>query len=119
MKHTSRFVTFLMLMLVAGCTLAFDHNIYNDGFDFPSENVKRITKGKTTTDDLIQLFGGPLSKSDVSEDEEIWGYSYSSGIRIVENGFFTDSVQDTHHRKALSIRIKNGTVVDYTYTESN
>ena len=119
MKHPSRPVIFFMLMLTAGCTLAFDHNIYNDGFDFPSENVKRITKGKTTTDDLVRLFGGPLSKRDVSEDEEIWGYSYSSGVKIIENGLFTDSIQDTHHRKTLNIHIKNGTVVDFTYTESN
>jgi hypothetical protein len=107
-----------VLLAVVGCAFSFGNSTYNDGFDFPSENVKKIMIGKTTSNELIQMFGGPLSKYDVSENEEQWTYSYSTGNKYEVRGFLTDKAQSTSRRKTLSIRLKNGTVANISYTES-
>ena len=119
MKHMKIPVVFLVMLAVGGCSLSYYRKTLNDGFDFPSENVNRIVKGKTTGDELIELFGGPLAKNDISETEEVWRYSYSAGVRIEEGGFFSDDVQSTRQYKVLVITLKNGTVADFTYIESH
>lgn len=119
MKHLTFPVVAFISLAVVGCALAFHHTTYNDGFDFPSENVNKIMKGKTTGDELIQMFGGPLEKFEVSENEEEWKYSYSTGTEIVEHGFLTDKEQSTSQHKTLDILLKNGTVTDFTFTDSH
>lgn len=109
----------MCFLAVAGCSMSYHRQTFNDGFDFPSENVSGIIIGKTTSDELIELFGGPLAKNDISETEEVWRYSYSTGIRIEEDDFFTDDVQSTHQYKMLVIKLKNGTVTNFTYTEGH
>ena len=119
MKHLTLPAVAFILFAFEGCALAFHRSTQNDGFDFPSENVSKILIGKTTGDELIQLFGGPLAKFEVSENEERWKYSYSTGTEIEEQGFLTDTVQSTGHHKTLDILLKNGTVTNFTYTESS
>lgn len=119
MKHLTLSVVAFALLTIAGCALAYHRSTFNDGFDFPSENVNKIIKGKTTGDEIIQMFGGPLAKNEVSENEEQWKYSYSTGIEIKESGFLTDEEQSTSQHKALFILIKNGIVTDFTYIEGN
>jgi hypothetical protein len=119
MKNLTFSVAVIILLAVVGCTLAFHLSTYNDGFDFPSENVNKIMKGETTGDELIRLFGGPLAKIEISENEEEWKYSSSTGTEIVENGFLTDEEQSTGQHKTLDIMLKNGTVTDFTFTESH
>jgi outer membrane protein assembly factor BamE (lipoprotein component of BamABCDE complex) len=117
MKPLTLFVAAFILLSADGCTLSYHRTTYNDGFDFPSENVNRIVKGVTTGDELVELFGGPLVKSEVSEDEEIWRYSSTTGMKIEETGFLTDEVQSTRQHKTLDIRLKKGTVTDFSYSE--
>jgi outer membrane protein assembly factor BamE (lipoprotein component of BamABCDE complex) len=118
-KHLTFSVVAFILLAVVGCSFAFHRSTYNDGFDFPSENVNKIMKGETTGDELIQMFGGPLAKIEVSENEEEWKYSSSTGTEIVAKGFLTDKEQSTGQHKTLDIMLKNGTVTDFTYTESH
>jgi hypothetical protein len=80
--------------------------------------VNKIIRGKTTGDELIQMFGGPLAKIEVSENEEEWKYSCSTGTQIVVKGFLTDQEQSTGQHKMLDIMLKNGIVTDFTYTEN-
>jgi outer membrane protein assembly factor BamE (lipoprotein component of BamABCDE complex) len=119
MKHLALFVIAFIMLAAEGCSLSYHRTTYNDGFDFPSENVNRIIKGVTTDDELVEMFGGPLAKSEVSDDEEIWRYSSTTGIKIEETGFLTDEIQSTRQRKTLDIRLKDGTVTDFSYTEGN
>jgi hypothetical protein len=118
-KHLTLSVIAFVPLAVVGCALSYHRSDDNDGFDFSSGNVNKIIKGKTTANELIQLFGGPLSKSEVSENEEEWKYSYSTSIKIEEKYFLTDEVQSTGHHKTLDILLKNGTVTSFTYSESH
>ncbi len=57
-KYVTLYVAAIFLLAVAGCMSSFKHTTYEDGFDFNSENVKKIVIGKTTGKELIQMFGG-------------------------------------------------------------
>jgi hypothetical protein len=119
MKHLMSFFIAFILLSADGCALSYHRTTYNDGFDFPSENISKIVKGKTTGDELVEIFGGPLAKSEVSEDEEIWRYSSTTGTKIEQTGFLSDEVQSTRQHKTLDVRLKNGIVTDFSYTEGN
>jgi hypothetical protein len=119
MKYLKLSVTAVILLAVIGCTFSFRHSTDNDGFDFPSENVNKIIKGKTTGNEIIQMFGGPLSKLEVSKNEEQWIYSFSNRTKFSVEGLLTDKAELTGHHKALYILLKNGTVTNFTYTESH
>jgi hypothetical protein len=118
MKYLSLSVASFILLAVVGCASSFSESTTNNGFDFPSENVKKIIKGKTTGNELIQMFGGPLFKWDVSEDEEHWMYSYTTGNKFEVKGFLTDKVQSTSQHKSLFIFLKNGIITNFNYTET-
>lgn len=108
-----------MSLAIAGCTWSFHFSAYDDGFDFPGENVHKILQGKTTGDELIQLFGGPLEKYEVSESEEVWKYYYSSGTEFVQKGLLSDGAYTTRQDKTLDIQLKNGTVTSFTYIDNH
>ena len=119
MKHlTLSFIAFILLA-VAGCTLAYHRKTFDDGFDFPGENVSKIIKGKTTGDEIIQMFGGPLAKTEIPENKEQWRYFYTTGVEIKESSFLTDEEHSTRRQKTLVILLRNGIVIDYIYTEGH
>jgi hypothetical protein len=95
------------------------HTTYEDGFDFHSENAIKIVIGKTTDKELIQMFGGPFEKYEISEDQEQWVYFYSSGTKFMVKSLLTAKVESIGHHKTLSIRLKNGTITNFSYSESS
>jgi hypothetical protein len=119
MKKLMPYSLAIIFLVVVGCTFSFSHSTDNDGFDFPSENVKKIINGKTTGNEIIQMFGGPLTKFEVNENEESWIYSFSTGTKYSVEGLLTDNTGSTGHTKTLYILLKNGTVTNFRFTESH
>ena len=115
MKLLKLSVVALFLFAVVGCSLFYRDSTYKIGFDFPSENVSKIVKGKTTGDELLELFGGPFAKNEISEDEEVWRYYYSTDNNYKESDIFANEAKSTHQNKTLLIRLKNGTVTNFSY----
>jgi hypothetical protein len=52
---------------------------YSVGKSFSSDNVSKIEKEKTTSTELVKLFGQPFSKTVISATEQKWIYMHSSG----------------------------------------
>ncbi|MDZ7660846.1 hypothetical protein [Thiohalophilus sp.] len=102
------------LSLISGCATSN----YSVGNPFPSENVNKIVKGKTTTADLANLFGQPFSKTVISANEEKWMYMHSSGTSTAQSYVFTMDVKTTGMQKTLDILVKDDVVVNFAYTES-
>ncbi len=73
------------------------------GRDFDSTKVDQIKKGKTTADEVMKLFGEPVSKLVVSVTESQWIYTYSRG--------------PADKPKELQIILIDGVVKDYVYSE--
>lgn len=75
--------------------------------------MSQVTKGKTTAAELRQMFGEPFSKTVISETEEKWLYSHSSGtVRVVAM-----KAQTTGRQKTLDLLLKDGVVTNFAYTD--
>ncbi len=110
--------TIFALILLSTLT-ACATSSYSFGRAFPTENVKQIVKGKTTGAELVLLFGEPFAKTVISETEEKWIYTHSSGTASAQSYVFTTKVQTTGQQKSLDILLKNGMVTNFTYTEGS
>ena len=102
-----------MCFLLGAC--ATSH--YTAGRDFPSAGVASITKGKTTTTELKTLFGEPYTKSAVSETDEKWIYTYTSGSAHAQSYVVTMKVTTTGTQKTLDVLIRDDVVINYTFSE--
>ena len=109
-----RFIAVTGLCLLLGAC-ATSH--YTAGRDFPSASVASITKGKTTTAELKALFGEPYMKSAVSETDEKWLYTYTSGSAHAQSYVVTMKVTNTGKQKTLDVLIRNDLVINYTFSE--
>ncbi len=105
-------VSALALAVTQGCATSN----YSYGQDFNSENIKSIAKGVTTTAELEKFVGTPFSKTLVNETDEKWLYMYSNGTSKAQSYVFTMKVETTGQQKILDVLVRNGVVLNYTYT---
>ncbi|HDS0940095.1 TPA: hypothetical protein QDZ12_003371 [Pseudomonas putida] len=112
----NRFIVVIVMCLL-GSACATSH--YTAGRDFPSASVASITKGKTTTAELKALFGEPYTKSAVSETDEKWVYTYSSGSAHAQSYVVTMKVTTTGTQKTLDVLIRDDVVINYTFSEGS
>lgn len=113
MKRLPVFAALALSFVMAGCATSN----YSVGRDFPSENVSKIVKGKTTAKELVQMFGQPYMKTVISATEERWMYTYSHGSATAQSYVFTMNVQSKGTQKTLDLLLKNGVVENYTFAE--
>ena len=113
MKSIAIALSLVVVLFVSGCATSS----YSVGRDFPSQNVSKIVKGKTTSTELVRLFGEPSFKTVISATEEKWIYTHSSGTASAQSYVFTTKVQTTGQQKMLDILLKNGVVTNFAFTE--
>ncbi len=104
-------------LLVASTLLGCATSTYTVGNDFASQNVSKIIKGKTTTQELVALFGQPLSKTPVSATDEKWLYHYVSSTSSAQSYVITMDVTSSTFQKTLDVFISNGVVINFTHTQ--
>lgn len=100
-------------LVLTGCA----SSSYNYGRDFETHNISRIEKGKTTSNELVSMFGEPFLKTVVSASEEKWVYTYTSGTTKAQSYIVTMKVETIGTQKTLDILIKDGVVLNYAYNE--
>lgn len=103
----------LIVLTLSGCATSS----YSVGKNFASENVSQIIRGKTTSEDMITLFGEPYSKTVVSATDEKWIYMHSEGTTKAQSYIVTMDVKMTGTQKMLDVLITDGVVTNYTFTE--
>jgi len=113
MKNIIIAITITALFTLLGCATSS----YTYGNNFSSKNVSKIEKGKTTTNELISMFGQPFMKTVISKTGEKWVYSYSAGTASAQSYLVTTKVETTGTQKMLDILVENGVVSNYTFTE--
>ena len=104
-----------IIFLLVGCATSS----FTVGNDFSSTNVSKIVKGKTTSDDMISLFGEPFTKSVISATDEKWIYMYSKGTAKAQSYIVTMKVETTGTQKTLDVLITDGVVSNFAYTEKD
>lgn len=113
MKYLNLVIIALFIFALNGCATSS----YSVGKDFSTESVSKIEKGKTTSSDLLAMFGQPFSKSVISENQEKWLYTYASGIAKAQSYVVTMKAETNGTQKTLDILLKDGVVTNYTFTE--
>lgn len=103
----------LVILSLSGCATSS----YSVGKNFSSENVSQIVKGKTTSKEMISLFGEPYSKTVISATGEKWIYMHSEGTTKAQNYIVTMDVKTTGTQKMLDVLITDGVVANFTFTE--
>jgi hypothetical protein len=110
--HYITMVSFIILSF-SGCATSS----YSVGKNFASENVTKIIKGKTTSEELIVLLGEPYTKTVLSASDEKWIYMHSEGTTKAQSYIVTIDVKTIGTQKMLDVLISNGLVVNFAYTE--
>ncbi len=90
---------------------------YSIGKDFDETLIPRIEKNKTTQEELINMFGEPYVKRVLSEYEQKWLYHYESGHLKSRSYVLTTKVETIGSKKSLKILLRDGVVVEYSYTK--
>ena len=101
----------LLMLFIGGCATS----TYTVGNAFQSENVSKIVRNETTAVQLEKLVGKPYMATVLSADEVKYLYTYTHGTAKAQ---FTNVTSDSK-TQTLDVLIKNGVVVNYTYSESN
>lgn len=115
MKEAIYFMMFSALTLIYGCVTSS----YSIGRDFDYTSVSLIEKGKTTSNEVIKLFGQPFSKTVISANQEKWIYTFISGKAKVQHYVVTSNIESSGVQKTLDILIQDGVVINYTYNEKD
>jgi outer membrane protein assembly factor BamE (lipoprotein component of BamABCDE complex) len=115
----SRRANLLAVLCISAALLGCATAHSTAGRDFDDSKVSLIVKGKTTTADLIAMFGQPYSKRPQGDDDQIWTYSYADATAHAQAGpFGVRNVDTTGYKKNLFIIIKSdNTVRNFTLDE--
>lgn len=106
-------ILIVLLGALCGCATA----TYTHGRDFKSEAVASIERGKTTSADLVAMFGEPFSKAVISGAQEKWIYTYINTSSTAQSYLVTTRLQTTGVQKTLDVLIENGVVLNFTFAE--
>jgi outer membrane protein assembly factor BamE (lipoprotein component of BamABCDE complex) len=100
----------LLVLLSLSVLLAACSSTYGTQFD--EKQVSKIEKGKTTQEEIQNLFGDPSGKGSNADGETQWTYSYTHASSLTG---YDSKVQ----MKTLMITFdKSGIVKDFNYQES-
>lgn len=113
MKYLRLIIIMMFVLALNGCATSS----YSVGKNFPSENVSKIIKSKTTSEDMISLFGEPYTKTVISASDEKWIYMYSESKAKAHNYLVTMDIKTTGTQKMLDVLITNGVVANFAFTE--
>ena len=112
------FLLMLCLGLVGCATTSLNENYGN--FNLTQENVAKIQKGVTTKEEILSLFGQPMSKIQNSSLGEMWTYAHTKS-KTTPPPFF--SMQDFKVEvQSYSVTLTfddKGIVKDFTSYEVN
>lgn len=126
MRRITFVLGLFLAVSVAGCATTRISS-YDDGLDFRVEDTKRIIVGKTTSAELLKLFGEPYAQRMTDYTEEslyrgnptpLWIYQHLYGTQTDQSVFFfPTSMRRKGWWKQLIIVLKNGIVVSYSVSD--
>jgi hypothetical protein len=123
MRRIAFAVGLVLAASIAGCvTTSMDK--YEEGQDFRVEDTKQLIVGKTTSAEVLKLFGEPYSKSMTGVTEEdmyrgepvpLWIYLHMYGTQTDQTSFDGRPISTRRKGwwKQLMIVFQNGIVTSY------
>ena len=104
---------FLISMIVSGCTYTA---VAETGNAIDPNKVALIQKDKTTENEILSMFGKPITKVVVSETDSRWVYKH-----IVSRASTQDYTRKTNSSvtiEILDILFRKNVVINFAFTES-
>ncbi len=102
-----------LCLVFCGCTTVQS----TSGRDFDNSKVSQIVKGKTTSNDILEMFGRPASKQPEMDDAERWSYYFVTTTNVFKDMLDTRS-DITGYKKSLNVLFnKDKVVANYTMDE--
>ena len=105
-KSTAILVILFLIAGVTGCSMT----VFNTGRDFDTSQIAKIEKGKTTSEELVEMFGEPIMKTVISENKTKWVYNYITSKR---EGLYSKDANTK--QKMLDITLSGNVVIHYKY----
>lgn len=112
MKKALLFIVMITIMI--GCASVR----YNTGKEFDETKMALIKKNVTTKNDILELFGEPISKTITNDGLETWTYQHvltTSNATVI---IIYVQTSGSSQLKNLTIKFTNNIVTDYQYTTS-
>lgn len=99
-------------LVVGGCA-------HTSGKDFDEASVKKITTGKTTSSDVVSMFGTPFTKNRMPDGSQKWQYQFlMTKAKLTPLSFVVGSLGTDYERNQKIVMLafdKQGVVTDCTY----
>ena len=114
MKTIERLFVLLVLAALAGCSTG---TTKTTGREFNTAKIQDIRKGVTTSNELVQLLGQPLSKTMESANVALWEYSWKKSTSRAATSSGEGVIETDGDQKTLAVLIKDGVVVNYAYKD--
>lgn len=113
----------VILLVLCWMQLGCVSSTLDTGNKLDGQRVAQIQKGVTPIATLIAEFGPPQSKTITSDSGEQYQFNSMSGTSgaggpLAFLGMPTE-VRATRSMKTLIVTVRNGIVVDYSYSEAN
>jgi len=102
-----RRIVFLLPLMLCACAI-------RSGRQISEADIQKIEKGKTTKQEIIQLFGQPFTTSQGTSGET-WAYQFTDAGYDTPIGV----VGNETRQQMLSISFQGEIVRDYTWSNSN
>jgi hypothetical protein len=110
-------IKYILLSVVFAALVGCASRTITSGREFDVAKIGEIKKSVTTSDELEDLLGKPLTKTVQSADEVTWNYSWKKGTATTTRGSDGPVVTSQGDRKTLEVRIRNGVVENYSYND--
>jgi len=99
-------------------SIACATSVMTVGRDFDITKVDQIQKGKTTQQEILNMFGVPWSKT-TQEDSEIWSYGYTKSVGRATSFIVTTSATAQAYSKNLIVTFDSlGITKSFSHTVS-
>lgn len=100
--------------MISGCA-----SIAPVGKRIESSDVSRIHKDKTTKQDVVGIFGPPMSKA-FSSAGETWSYGFQSGLSIAQTykTAYGGGLPSDYTTQNLIITFDGNTVKDFNFSST-
>ncbi|STU03703.1 hypothetical protein [Klebsiella pneumoniae] len=111
------FIAALVILPLTACTTYGNKSLKDES----QQTVKvKIVKGKTTQQDVINVFGEPQTRA-TNDGQEMWSYSSMSGEAQISNyipGLALLKNSSTAHMNSLEIWFKGNVVDRYNFSQT-
>jgi hypothetical protein len=107
----------LALSICLGLFMGCATSTFSTGRDFDMARVQQISKGKTTSAEMIAWFKEPVQRTVTNDGAESWTWTFTTVRSHAQSYVLTMDVKTQTNVKRLTAVLRDGVVETYSFTE--